>query len=276
MTRVQTRRGLNRFAPRLELLDDRIVPSCTIEQTGGILRIEGDNHSNTIEIVDNGTTVTVTCDGETAEEFTDVTEIEVRGDNGQDVVSYDLSIAEGTVEEPAVAIDRTVDVKLGNGIDTFDGSVTGNLIADSSLDVSVKGCNGKDAISFMVDGDVAEGVALDVLLKGGNGQDVILSSYAGMLLGTLTWDVTGGNGKDELTANMTFDANSSGEAEVEVRGCRAPDTMTLQVDDNSGDDGDPLTTDDPSELGESSFKVFGGHNHDIANVTEEVDVESAK
>ena len=83
MNRVQTRWGLNRFAPRLELLDDRIVPSCTIEQTGGTLRIEGDNHSNTIEIVDNGTTVTVTCDGETAEEFTDVTEIEVRAATGR-------------------------------------------------------------------------------------------------------------------------------------------------------------------------------------------------
>jgi hypothetical protein len=168
-------------------------------------------------------------------------------------------------------------VKLGNGIDTFSGSTEGDLVEGSVLDVSVRGCNGKDTIGFDVAGVVNAGADLGVDLRGGNGKDVILSSYVGMLLGTLTWDVTGGNGKDELTANMTFDADSNGTAEVEVRGCRAPDTMTLLVDDNSGDDGDPMTTDDPSELDESSsFTVFGGHNHDTAEVTGEVEVVSAK
>ena len=266
----------NRFTLRLETLDDRIVPSCTVLLEGTTLTITGDNKSNDIQIVDDGTTVTVTCDGDTAEEFTDVTEIVVRAGNGQDVVGYELAIADPPTGEAGVVVERTLDVKVGNGIDTFTGSVVGDLVEGSVLDVSVGGCNGKDTLGFDVAGDVAAGVDVLVELRGGNGQDVILSSYAGMLLGALTWDVTGGNGKDELTANMTFDADSNGTAEVEVRGCRAPDTMTLLVEDNSGDDGDPMTTDDPSELGESSFTVFGGHNHDTADVSEEVEVVSAK
>jgi hypothetical protein len=254
------------------LLDDRIVPSCTIIQDGGLLRIEGDNKSNDIQIVDDGTTVTVTCDGGTAEEFTDVSEIEVRGGNGQDVVTYELTLAD---DGTGTALTRTVDVKLGNGIDSFDGSVTGDLVDGSAVDVSVRGCNGKDVMAFDVEGDVAADATLDVLMKGGNGKDEALTSYAGVLLGTLTWGLEGGNGKDTLSVETTFEAGSTGSADVEVRGERAPDDMTLLVTDNSGDDGDPAT-EDVSTLGESSFTVFGGTHPDTADVSDVVDLVSAK
>src|SRR5262245_28289256 len=120
MNRSRTRTDSlgNRFMLRLETLDDRIVPSCTVLQEGTTLTITGENGNNDIQIVDDGTTVTVTCDGDPAEEFTDVTEIVVRAGNGQDVVGYDLTIPEGTDEDPAVAVERTLDVKLGNGIDS--------------------------------------------------------------------------------------------------------------------------------------------------------------
>jgi hypothetical protein len=277
MSQFRTRRGLNYFAPRLELLDDRVVPSCTVVQEGGLLRIEGDQHSNTISIVDDGATVTVTCDDGTAEEFTDVTEIEVRGGNGQDVVTYDLTIADPAAGETGTAVTRSVDVKLGNGIDSFEGSVTGDLVDGSAVDVTVKGCNGKDALAFDMAGDVAADATLDVLLNGGNGKDEMLTSYAGVLLGTLTWGLEGGNGKDVLSVETTFDAGSTGTADVEVKGERAPDEMTLLVTDNSGDDGDPNTTDDPSTLGtDSSFTVDGGSSHDSADVSDVVEVISAK
>ena len=268
---------MNRFLPKLEFLRDRITPSCTVALEGGVLRIEGDDQSNTISIVDDGTTVTVTCDDGTAEEFTDVAKIEVRAGNGQDVVSYDLTIAEGTTEAPAVAVERVVDVRLGNGIDSFDGSVTGTLLDGSAVDVSAKGCNGKDVLGFDVAGDVNAGAVLDVLLKGGNGRDEVLSSYAGVLLGDLTWGLEGGNGKDTLEALMTFDEGSTGTADVDVKGERAPDFMTLLVTDNTiVDDGNP-DTEDVSTLGASSFTVYGGLHPDQADVTEGVvDVQSAK
>ena len=51
--------------------------------------------------------------------------------------------------------------------------------------------------------------------------------------------------------------------------------MTLLVTDNSGDDGDPAT-EDVSTLGESSFTVFGGTHPDTADVSDVVDLVSAK
>ena len=45
--------------------------------------------------------------------------------------------------------------------------------------------------------------------------------------GDMTWKVTGGNGKDELTANPTFDAGSTGTADVKIVGGHAPNTLTM-------------------------------------------------
>lgn len=272
MIRQRTRTGpsANRFAPRLEQLSDRVVPSCTADLVGGVLTITGDNHSNDIQITDDGTTVTVACDGEASQDFTDVTKIVVKAGNGSDTVGYDLA-SDGTV-----AVKRSVNVQLSNGTDIFNGSVTGNLIDDSAVRIEGHGGNGKDTLNLVVDGDVAASATLDVLLCGGNGKDVVDSSYAGQLLGDLTWKVTGSNGKDELTANSTFDAGSTGTADVTIKGGHAPNTITLLVTDNSGDDSDPNTTNDPSTLGTSTFKVYRGHKHDSLDISDQVEVVSAK
>ena len=45
--------------------------------------------------------------------------------------------------------------------------------------------------------------------------------------------------------------------------------------DNSGDDGDPTTTDD-STLGTSSFVVDGGHGKDTVEVSDVVEVLDTK
>jgi hypothetical protein len=269
MSRLHTRTGPNRFAPRVELLDDRVVPSCTWETVGNVLTITGDSSANDIQIVDDGTTLTITCDGESVDVADGVTEVVVKAGSGNDTVSYELTSG------GAAAVERTIDVQLGNGWDTFDGSVTGDLFDGSALSVEARGGNGKDTVNFVVDGGVGTGATLDVLLGGGNGKDVIESSYAGVLLGDLVWDVTGGNGKDEAGAEMTFDAGSTGTADVSVFGERAPDALTLLVTDNSGDDGDPATEDD-SALGESTFEVDGGKHNDTADVSDVVDVVSAK
>jgi len=267
--RTRTQHATHRFAPRLEQLSDRVVPSCTADLVGGVLTITGDSHSNDIQITDDGATVTVTCDGDASQDFTDVTKIVVKSGSGGDTVGYDLT-SDGTV-----AVTREVDVHLGNGQDTFNGSATGDLIDGSALSVTAHGDNGKDVVNLVVDGGVLAGATLDVLLCGGNGKDVIDSSYAGQLLGELTWQVKGGNGKDELTANSTFDAGSTGLANVEIKGCRAPDTMTLLVADNSGDDGDD-TTEDVSTLDPAStFEVDGSHKHDNLDISDEVEVVSA-
>ena len=56
-----------RFSPKLELLNDRVVPSCTWVDEGNVLTITGDSKSNDIVIEDDGTALTITCDGETVD-----------------------------------------------------------------------------------------------------------------------------------------------------------------------------------------------------------------
>jgi len=268
MTRF--RNGMNaasRFTPRLEQLSDRITPSCTVVDDGGVLTITGDNHANDIQITDDGTTVTVTCDGGTSQDFTDVTRIVVDAGNGSDTVGYDLT----PPSDGSVAVNRDVRVHLGNGQDIFNGSVNGDLIAGSALSVTAHGENGKDTINMVDNGGVASGATLDVLMCGGNGQDVIDTSYGGLLMGDMTWKVTGGNGKDELTANPTFDATSTGTADFKIVGGHAPNTLTMLVTDNSGDDSNPDTV-DTSALGTSTFVVDSSHGHDTINKSDEVDV----
>ena len=57
-------RTANRFTPKLESLDDRIVPSCTWTLEGGVLTVVGSQRADIVNVQDNGTTLTVTCDGE--------------------------------------------------------------------------------------------------------------------------------------------------------------------------------------------------------------------
>jgi hypothetical protein len=54
-------------------------------------------------------------------------------------------------------------------------------------------------------------------------------------------------------------------------GGHAPNTLTMLVTDNSGDDGDPNTV-DASTLGTSTFVVDSSHGHDTINTSGDVDV----
>jgi hypothetical protein len=265
-------RLLTRFLPRLETLSDRVVPSCTWETVDGVLTITGDSKANDVQIVDDGTRLTITCDGEDVPVEDGVTDVVVKTLSGADTVSYEF-----TGGDTAVAVTRDIKVCLGNGWDTFNGSMTGDLAAGSAVDLEVRGNNAKDSLNFDVTGDVLTDAKLNVFLGGGNGKDVVTGDYIGVLTGELTWDVTGGNGKDEAGGDYTFEAGSTGLADVTIFGDRAPDALQLMVFDNSGDDGDPLTTDDASTLDPAStFEVDGGHHKDTADVSDIVDVVSAK
>src|SRR5262249_31345029 len=71
----RTRPALYRFSPQLEALEDRSCPSCTATLVGTTLTILGDSAANTIDISDNGTTISVVCDGGMAQPFDNVTDI---------------------------------------------------------------------------------------------------------------------------------------------------------------------------------------------------------
>ena len=77
----------NRFVPKLESLDDRIVPSCTWVENGNVLTITGSQGANDVVIEDNGTTLTITCDGEAVDVSDNVTDVVLNLRAGNDTVT---------------------------------------------------------------------------------------------------------------------------------------------------------------------------------------------
>ena len=286
-----THRAARRVNLELEMLSDRVVPSCTWVEEDGVLVIRGDASANVVEIVDDGTTLTITCDGENVELSGDpVTDLVVSLGNGNDQVTYTL---QGDI---AADETRSLLVCLGNGHDFFSGVLedgedpdTGDVVASSladnaALTLIVRGMNGHDRLGFDASAtDVGAGAELVVALVGGNGKDTLAATFGGALLGDLTLWLSGGNGKDSLFADATFDstfdsttgsAETGGTAQIKLLGCNGKDSLTLYTTDNSGDDGDD-STEDTSTLTELVATASGGRGPDFAYVTDDVEVLSA-
>ena len=146
----------------------------------------------------------------------------------------------------------------------------------SQQPVIKNGGNAIDNLSFSAPAaNVAAGGSLSVELNGNNGKDVVAATFGGQLLGDFTLLATGGNGKDEVSSNLTFDAGSTGNVDATVKGGNGKDDLTLMAVDNSGDDGDPTTT-DASTLASLTASVDGGLGPDSATVSDNVDVTAAK
>jgi len=114
-TRTQARRCRpGHFRPRLENLEDRSCPSCTVVQDGSTLFITGDRAGNRIAIQQDVQGCHVTCDGGATANFSDVTLIVVQSRTGNDGVN--VAYGKG-IYQPA-----DLDVSLGAGADTLDVS----------------------------------------------------------------------------------------------------------------------------------------------------------
>jgi hypothetical protein len=219
-----TRRFGARTTLRLEALDDRALPSVTVVEADGVLTVRGDARANEVTITDNGTgdagAVTVEVVG--GDPFTStaaVTTIRVYAGSGADNVEYNLS--------GDLAVNRAVNVYLGNQHDTFVGNVTFNVLENVEFDFLVNGGNGHDNLSLVWTGDVATGAVVDVEVLGGNGKDSLNVDLTGVFNGTVDLRVSGGNGKDAVTANVNAEAGSGGTVDAMILGGNGKDTMTV-------------------------------------------------
>ena len=85
--------------------------------------------------------------------------------------------------------------------------------------MTARGANGKDTLSFAAPAaDVGAGASLSVEMHGGNGKDILDATLGGILLGDFVFLANGGNGKDEVSGDMTFDAGSTGTADARGSG----------------------------------------------------------
>ncbi|HTK76921.1 MAG TPA: hypothetical protein VL371_16760 [Gemmataceae bacterium] len=249
---TSSRRRVTSFRPRVEGLDDRIVPAVvSIEQdlVSRVATITANDAADNIAISDPGTGgVTVTGTGITGNTVLDaaIRTIRVSTNGGADTVSYTL--ADGNLTRSI-----KVDVDLGGGNDRFTADLNGrNIDNNSTLNLKVQGGWGADSISVDAEGTdtnrvhVRAGSTLRMELLGGSdfdpfdGADTIDVRYRGEMDGTLILKAVGGQGDDSITSILTLSGGSSGRvkgdgtAAARVEGGQGADALDFRVRDNSG------------------------------------------
>jgi Ca2+-binding RTX toxin-like protein len=166
------------MVPRVEALEERALPFCSIIQLGTTITILGSNLADQVAITDNGTgTVSVLCDqNPTPQVFLGIDTINVRTFGGPDLVTYQLA--------GSVFGHRTVNVDLGAGKDTFRAFLNQNnplaltlnqnsILNNSSLDFNIFGRQGNDNLSVDLSNGftIGNNARLGILLNGGAGND---------------------------------------------------------------------------------------------------------
>jgi hypothetical protein len=164
---------VRRFVPRLEVFDDRCLPSVTVSEGSGFVNIISDDQADKIIITDNGTSaagaVTVNVNGKdvwTSAESIGV--IQVIGGGGNDDVAYSLT--------GDLAVSRVVTAVLGAGNDKFTADFSNRTIAsDAKFTVNAFGEAGKDTFNIyalnVTVNTTDPSYTPEVFLIGGRGKD---------------------------------------------------------------------------------------------------------
>jgi len=165
-----------RFVPRLEVFDERTLPSVTVLPltADGTLTILGDDADNVITISDTGkdpASLIVEGDGQLFFVDGPVTRIQVFTFGGDDTVDYWLSAD--------LTSHRTVQVDLGQGNDSFAAHLDGqNLAAGADLVIQAIGDRGKDRLTLDAVGvNLGAGAHLTVDFQGEAGKDAVAFNY---------------------------------------------------------------------------------------------------
>jgi hypothetical protein len=208
---------------------------------GDLISIRGTNHTDRVQIVDEGNLATnkqiqVFCEGHLAAtaNATKIGTIQFQKmGRGNDVVEYDLT---GALSAGLPGAARQIIGKLGSGTARFTANVNANL-QSASLSLQVSGGSGKDTLELIQKGSLFGTARLDcqytggardsvltfstqagvnngigtsenVSLQGGRGRDQIGMSYSGNLDGSLSLTADGGLNRDVIVAVVALDAKS--------------------------------------------------------------------
>jgi hypothetical protein len=240
MSRFHSLRPVRTFVPNLEGLEERTLLS-TAQVVGDLISIRGTNHTDRVQIVDEGNLATnqqirVFCEGHLAAtaNATQIRAIQFQHmGRGNDVVEYDLT---GALSAGLPGSSRQVLGKLGSGTARFTANVNANL-QSASLSLRVSGGTGKDTLELIQKGslfgtarlgcqctggardsvltfvapagvDNGIGTSENISLQGGRGRDQIGMSYSGNLDGALSLTADGGLNRDVIVAVVALDAKS--------------------------------------------------------------------
>lgn len=242
----------------VEVLEERCLLSCAMEQDGTDLTITGTRRANDISVViHDDQTLSVECDGAQADDFGGVESITISSGNGADIV--DVVLEDRLTETLMLEIDLGAgaddsNLDFGGTIDSvsLDIVLTGGAGADlvtlalgaiGTTQVSIDfdlGAGNDDAYVFF-NGDIADSV-VTVSIDGGTGADfidVVSQDNDGDPTGlnvegsSLSVLLQGSAGNDDLYVDLTPTDDGAGSVTVEVDGGSGRDKERVLVDDSA-------------------------------------------
>jgi hypothetical protein len=246
------------FVPRLEPLEDRCLPSCVLQQSGGTLFIlPARGHRDRIQIVDDGIgNVTIQCDGTGTMQLNHIDTIVARAPHRNASLTYllvgplsgtrtlDIALASGGNRFDAVVgapLNRGAQLQItmegGQGADQVSLNEQGNLLPGSSLLFAYHGKSGGNMVSASLSGNVERGAMENIDLRGGNGDDQLHVAAAGSIaLGAqLNIALAGGAGGD--TETVVYHRRVSGTLMIQELGGPGNDVQVASVKGSSGSSG---------------------------------------
>jgi len=240
---------------RLETLEGRECPAVQVVNTAGLLSIVGDQFDNDIEILDNGTDVSILVDGIAVSNspFTGVSRVVVRGAAGDDSITFTSSSSSAIT---AVKLQGGA----GNDSLTLDASTLDRVSTSATTKLTVIGGQGADTIDTSI-GDVSAGDTILLTITGSSGADNLTLGVSGSVNGTMTLNANSDQGNDTISASLILSPGSSGDTTFFARGGQGDDNLTLAV------------------LGEVAgslvFQGGGGQGNDTVSVSGTLQTEGA-
>jgi hypothetical protein len=225
----------NRFAPTLESLDQRVVPTfipTLVPNPGGVeLRLTGDAQNDNAQIRDFGDgVVQVTANGGANNWiFANINKITVNSEDGHDTVKYDLVGSLQAHRSQSIFVGLGSNLSPNPGNDSFVATLKPGIAIQNGarLQINADGGGGKDYLAVTaIDVDVRQGGWMKTTVTGGYGDDVVAQLYRyGEMDGSLAMRSLGDLGNDTIRQIMQFDANSAGVTAGRVLGEGGNDTL---------------------------------------------------
>jgi hypothetical protein len=284
----------NRAKIGVESLERRDQMSVSVGGLGdpsGILTFTGDGGSDRIEIVDTGLAGGNQLrfrinGGSWVTSPNEVWRVALNMGGGTDTVTYNMGrsfSATGTngvgsvVNGKAAGLYREIEANLGDGNDTLNATVHGNVVGPNGMRVLANGQRGNDRITATLNGDVRGGAQVGFSLHGGEvaeagnpwqvGVDfinVFMTNDVDVEAGSLIWaNVWGGGGNDnqqihyrgELDGKLLFHSEGGANDDWVV--------ANLTIDSGStGSVGDPDAPNTPQGNWNRTAQLFGDAGND--------------
>ena len=230
-----------RARPRLEVLEDRAVPTTAV-LSGGVLTVRGSNLAETIRVKQvngnlsvTGINISTTNGFRSSVSASVVTSISVVALGGNDVVECGSSQVRGQQ-----AITKPIRVDAGSGNDYVRTDAGNDTLIGGSGDDKLFGLNGNDAVYGHAGNDILVGWDGNDFLSGGDHNDTISGGrghdnlYGGVGNDTLVGDdgndgLYGGTGSDALYGKAGNDRFLGFHGRIGAQDIGATDTAVYFV-----------------------------------------------